>query len=216
MNIRAVALGGLLASGLAIAGPGLAQQKDAGWYIGGGLGRTNVNIDEAGLNAAATTAGAASAVTSSDENDTGWKLFGGYQFNKHLALELTYANLGRFNTTTTITGPAGTVSGKAKLENNWSGDLIGILPVGQGFSLFGRVGLLYSETKISAAATVPPVTVGLDTKDNDWNYKLGLGVGYEFTNNVGIRGEWERYRVSDGSGGKGDADLWSVSLRYKF
>jgi OOP family OmpA-OmpF porin len=222
MNMKNLAASAVAIAGLAVGGPALAQQKDSGWYIGGGLGQSRVNIDEAGINAGIVAQiPGLTAVTSSDETDTGWKLYGGYQFNKNIALELTYADLGKFNTFTTFTGVArGSGTGDIKLQNNWSGDVLGILPFGNGFSVFGRLGLLYSETKTSATATrtapLPVVTVGLSQSDNEWSYKFGLGVGYEFTPQFGIRGEWERYRVSDGAGGTADADLWSVSVRYKF
>jgi len=222
MNIKNFATGALVIGSLAVAGPALAQQKESGWYVGGGLGQSRVNIDEAGINAgiAALVPGLTS-VTTSDETDTGWKLFAGYQFNKNIALEASYADLGKFSTFTTITGAAtGSGAGDIKLSNNWSGDVLGILPFGNGFSLFGRLGLLYSETKTSATVTratpLPVVTAGLSQKDNEWSYKFGVGIGYEFTPQFGIRGEWERYRVSDGAGGTADADLWSASLRFKF
>jgi OOP family OmpA-OmpF porin len=51
---------------------------------------------------------------------------------------------------------------------------------------------------------------------NRTDYKLGLGAEFDFTKNVGVRGEWERYRVSDGFSGRTDVDVFSASLLYKF
>ena len=206
----------LAAFGLAAGTPALAQmKKDAGWYIGAGVGSTKTDIDNAGINASLIGIGFASAATASDERDTGWKLFAGYQFNPNFAVELGYADLGRYSFSST-TVPAGALSGSVKIENNWSADLLGILPVGSGFSLFARAGVLYSEAKGSAAGSGAVAVVQPSFKDDDVNYKLGLGVGYDFANNVGLRGEWERYRVPDGLGGHGDVDLFSVSLRFRF
>jgi opacity protein-like surface antigen len=70
-----------------------------------------------------------------------------------------------------------------------------------------------SETRVSytgAVAGTPPV------KDRENSYKLGLGLSYDLTKTVGVRGEWERFRVGDGAGGTQSVDLFSVSLRVRF
>ena len=48
------------------------------------------------------------------------------------------------------------------------------------------------------------------------NYKFGVGAEYDFTRSVGIRVEAERYRIDDAVGNKGDIDLYSLGLVYKF
>ncbi len=47
------------------------------------------------------------------------------------------------------------------------------------------------------------------------SYKVGAGVQYDFDKQLGIRGEWERYRF-DALGTKSNADMVSVGLNYKF
>ncbi len=42
------------------------------------------------------------------------------------------------------------------------------------------------------------------------------GLQYEFTQSVGIRAEAERYRVDDAVGNKGDIDLYTLGLFYRF
>lgn len=213
MNIKkAIALTGLVAATAGI--PPVAFAQDTGWYVGAGVGQSKIDIDEAGINAQLRALGAASATTSSDEKDTGWKLFGGYQFNKNFAVEGGYVDLGRFSAFST-TVPAGTLSLRAT-STAWNLDAVGILPFGNNFSLLGRVGVVRSETKVSAAGTGAVVVLVPNLKDHDTNYKLGLGLGYDFTKSLGVRGEWERYRVADGTGGRDDVDLFSVSLRVKF
>ena len=55
--------------------------RDAGFYIGGALGQSSFDVECA-------------RTTSCDDSDSSWKIFGGYQFNKHFALEFGYADLG--------------------------------------------------------------------------------------------------------------------------
>ena len=202
---------GLMAGALGTSGAASAQ-----WYIGGGAGKSKIDTDNTGIDSTIRSSGFATSTTTSDERDTGYKIFGGYQFHPNFAGEVSYANLGKFSTFTTTTGPAATGVGEIKIDNTWSFDLLGIAPLGNNFSIFGRAGLLYSETKQSATLTGPGGTVSVAFKDNDWNWKLGIGAGYEFTPQFGVRAEWERYRVSDGLGGHGDLDLFSVSARFKF
>ena len=216
MTLKRILGIGVAMAGLTVGGAAMAQMNLSGWYVGGGVGKSKVDIDNANISAQVLTVpGITSAATSSDDNDTGWKFFAGYQFHPNFAAEVTYANLGKFSFLTTTT-PTATFSGEVKIENTWSFDLLGIWPVGNNFSVLGRVGLLYAEAKSSLTGTGPGGRVILGGKEDDWNWKLGLGVGYEFTPQLGVRAEWERYRVPDGFGDKADADLFSVSLRFKF
>lgn len=207
-------ISGLIAVSGLIAGAPAALAQDQGWYIGGGVGVSKADVDEGSFNAGLIAAGFAAATTTSDEKDTGWKLFVGYQLNKNFAVEGGYADLGRFSAFST-TVPAGTLSTRFT-STAWNLDAVGILPFGNNFSLLGRVGVVRSETKVSLARTGAVVVLVPNLKDHETSYKLGLGVGYDFTKTMGVRGEWERYRVSDGAGDKSDVDLFSVSLRVKF
>jgi OOP family OmpA-OmpF porin len=203
----------VIAAGLAASVPALGQS----FYIGGGLGQTKADVDNAGFNAAvAGLPGVTGVGTVTDERDTGWKLFAGYQFHPNFAAELTYANLGKYHAVSTVQPGGGTIAGDVKLENNWSADLLGIWPFANNFSIFGRLGVLWSEAKVTLTGVGPGGVAGISTKDDDLSWKVGAGVGYEFTRQFGVRGEWERYRVSDGVGGRADVDLFSVSARFKF
>ena len=82
---------------------------------------------------------------------TGYKLFGGYKFNKNFALEGGYFDLGKFGFTAT-TVPAGTLNGNIKLKG-LNLDAVGILPIAEKFSAFGRVGLNYAQAKDSFTGT---------------------------------------------------------------
>jgi opacity protein-like surface antigen len=45
--------------------------------------------------------------------------------------------------------------------------------------------------------------------------KYGLGLQYDFNKQLGVRGEWERYRV-DIFDNKTDVDLYTLGVNYKF
>jgi OOP family OmpA-OmpF porin len=53
-------------------------------------------------------------------------------------------------------------------------------------------------------------------RKTDTNYKFGAGLQYAVTENFALRAEIERYRINDAVGNKGDIDLASVGLIYRF
>jgi OOP family OmpA-OmpF porin len=79
------------------------------------------------------------ANSSTDQKDTAYKLFGGYQFNRNVALEGGYFNLGH-NSFNALTSPAGTLAGESKVQS-LNLDLVGTLPISERFSALARIGI---------------------------------------------------------------------------
>jgi OOP family OmpA-OmpF porin len=83
-------------------------------------------------------------------------------------------------------------------------------------SVFGRLGLDYAQSRDSfnsygnIVATVPSASA------NSLNLKAGVGLQYNFIDSVALRGEWERYRINDAVGARGDIDFLSVGLVVLF
>ncbi len=199
---------------VAIGVPALAADTGTGFYLGGNVGQSRAKIDTGAISAGCVAAGFATCATSADEEDVGFKLFAGYRFHPNFAVEGGYFNLGKFNFTTVTTGPAATVAGEAKNDNGFNLDLVGIVPFDPSFSGFARVGAQTSKTTVSLA--VPGFAFSNSETKTSW--KAGLGLQYDFTKDIGARLEWERYRVpnGDGTGGKADVDLFSLGLVVRF
>src|SRR5262245_5537797 len=103
MTINKVAAIALVVGSLGASGSALAQST--GWYVGGGIGKSSADIDTAGINASIIRAGGAGVTgvaTGTDDNDTGFKLFAGYQLNPNFAVEVGYADLGKFSFISTV------------------------------------------------------------------------------------------------------------------
>src|SRR5665647_1718793 len=145
---------------------------------------------------------------SNDNNDYGYKLFGGYQFNKNFALEAGFFDLGQFGYTAT-TVPLGTLSGNIRLKGV-NLDLVGILPLADKFSVFGRLGMQYAQVKdnFTTSGAVAALTNPNPNKDA-LNYKFGVGAQYDFTKSVGLRVEAESYRINDAVNNFGNIDMYS-------
>lgn len=193
-----------------------AMAADSGWYGGVNVGASSSKIDDARITSGLQGLGYGSISISNDERDTGYKIFGAYKFNKNFALEGGYFDLGKFGfTATTATPGPGTLNGNIKISG-LNLDAVGILPINEKFSVFGRVGLNHAESKDSFSGTGVVAVLNPNPSKRDTNYKLGLGLQYNFTESLGMRAEAERYRIDDAIGNKGDIDLVSVGLVYRF
>jgi OmpA-OmpF porin, OOP family len=218
MGKRAIAVGVGIGLGLAI--PAGASAQESPWYIGGSIGQSRVKLDTGGLSSDLAAAGMANTGFSANETDTGFKLFGGYRFHPNFAVEGGYVDLGRFSADGTLTTfnfvPIVPLPTKVTIEVRQGLHLsaVGNLPLANRFSVFGRLGAynLRTETK----ATVAGSSSGESARNTGLLW--GLGAGYDFTGNVGMRLEWEKFnKVGDkDKTGQGDVGLLSVGLVYRF
>ena len=186
------------------------QAADTGFYIGGSFGKSKVSdFNGADVDAELASLGITST-TSTDDKDTGWKAFAGYRIMKYLAVEGAYTNFGEATANTVITAPtAGTFNTDLESES-WSISAVGILPLNDQFSLFARLGVNVWNIDISASGTGSGAVVVSDSEDGT-DVVYGLGAAYNITQNLSVRGEWERYDF-DGD----DVDLLSVGLAWAF
>ncbi len=199
---------------LAVIASPFATAADSGWYGGANIGQSRAKIDDARINSGLLANGFATSSIIDRDNSTGGKIFGGYQVNRNFALEGGYFNLGKFGYTAN-TVPAGTLNGNIRLQG-LNLDLVGILPITEKLSAFGRAGVIYAQARDSFTGTGAVNVTNPNPSKNQANYKLGLGMQYAFTDTLAMRAEVERYRINDAIGNKGDVDLFSVGLVYWF
>ncbi len=173
--------------GLTIA-PAAAQST--GFYVGGGIGITSIDVcgDLTALGA-----------TSCDDEDTGFKIFGGYNVNQNLAVEVGYVDLGE------ITASGGGATVRADIDG-FQVAAVGILPLNPQFSVFGKIGLLLWD--VSASASGPGGFASVS--DDGTDLMFGVGGSWNFLPQLSLRAEWERFDVDE------DADMFSVSIVYRF
>lgn len=192
----------------------IAQDSTTGPYIGANVGATRAQFNNDSINS--TLANQGFTVNSRTENNrsTGYKLFGGYQFNRNFAVEGGYFDLGRFNYALNTT-PLGTFSSDTRVRG-LNLDLVGMLPLSDQFSIFGRAGAAYAQSRANFAGTGVLPLNGSPTSRNDTNLKVGIGMQYAITEALAVRAELERYRVSDPVRNRGNIDMASIGLVYRF
>jgi OOP family OmpA-OmpF porin len=186
---------------------------NSAWYIGAGVGRSRASIDQQRLSQSLTANGATVTSFSTDERDTGYKLFVGKQLNRYLAVELGYFDLGKFGFNSTTSGN-GVLNGEAGFRGA-NLDLLAQLPLSERWSLLGRVGANYAKASTHFTGNRLTAVTDRDPSERKLNAKAGLGLEYKFSEALAVRGEVERYRVNDALNNRGDVDLLSVSLVYK-
>ena len=208
LRILSVAgLGSLLATST------FAQEGGYG-YGGLSIGQSRAKIDEARITASLLGAGLSTSAMSRDESGQGFKVFGGYQFNRNFALEAGYFNLGKFGFTST-TVPAGTLSGGIKLQG-LNLDLVGTLPLTERLSAIARVGGQYASTRDTFTGGGAVTVLNPNPSARSFNAKVGAGLQYEFSRSFLMRAEAERYRINDAVGNRGDVNMYSLSLVFPF
>lgn len=192
----------------------VAVAAEPGWYAGAGGGWTRSNVDAVGL-APRLPEEAPYTVTSFDRRDNGWKAFAGYQFHENFGVEGIYASLGKYTMTARIhQGTANETDEYAEAKPDaWCVAGVGTLPLPKGFSLLGKLGLCRwdDHPRITEGAVQVTERVAGST-GTDAMY--GLGARYDFTRNLGMRLEWERY--TNVIHGRKDVDLYSLNLQYSF
>lgn len=182
---------------LAMPCAGIAQ--DGQFYVGIGLGQAEANGVCDDIRAIVAGLG---TVSSCDEKDTAWKLFGGYQFNRHFALEASYFDYGSISASGQTFGVPFRLTGDTSAFGVAG---VGILPLGNQFSLFGKVGLLRTEIDVSASG----VGGSRSESDSETGLHFGVGAMFDLGRNFSIRAEWER-------NDEAEIDMVSVGFRFRF
>jgi len=195
-----------LAAVLLLTGVG-SQAAPGDWYVGLGYGLTSYDT---GIS---NTTGTASL----DEDDSGFKLFGGYNFNKNVAIELAYADLGK----ATLSGNPGDTfvldgilfafinSGSLDIE----GSLLSLAGVfthhfNDAFNLYGRLGLASWEADITANVSGGPAQ---SASEDGTDLFLGFGAGWNFAKTWAVKAEYELYSFDEE-----DVDMLSLNIVKTF
>ena len=200
----------------ALAGATAPVFAQAGWYAGLALGSSNVDLNASVV----AVSGATSTNFVSDQRDPGVKVFAGYRFNRHFALEGGYAWLGEFQATTQVTAPStGALNADIRVIGLFV-DALALLPIGERFAAYAKLGVLGSEVRTFRATSgtaTPAPGVSTNASTDAANLSYGLGAQYDFAKNVTLRVEWQLYAdVGDSNAGEFDVDLYSVGLLFRF
>ncbi|CAH1083997.1 outer membrane beta-barrel protein [Candidatus Nitrotoga sp. 1052] len=183
----------------AIAAPATGQSA---YYVGASVGQSEFKDIPPSL-------------TNVDDKDTGYKVYGGYQINPNWGVEATYFDLGKFtgNETAFNGSTVVPVSASSKVTA-WGLAGVFTAPISNGFSVFGKLGLVRSELKTNSSG----VGFSAHQKESSTGANFGFGAKYDFTPNLAVRAEWERLKKvgDDATTGETDMDFLSAGITFKF
>ncbi len=187
-----------------------ATPASAQFYVGAGVGQSNAT----GLTASGAATATKNYSATLDASANSWKLYGGYQFTPIWGVEVQYSDLGTRSGNMAFTGA---VVGNAKLTTStasqWGIAGTGTLPINNDFYLMGKLGATSNSTGDLTATVGTTSATAKGTSNTD--LLAGVGAGYNFTKNLGVRLEYENFGKL-GSGSSIRADNWSISLKASF
>jgi OOP family OmpA-OmpF porin len=169
-----------------LASAALAQSSQHG-YIGLNGGRAEYNTD-------------CGVLASCDNADGAWKVYVGGAVNDWLAVELGFVDMRH----------ADRAGGSSKARGvNLS--LVGQVPLGDMFHLYGKLGTTYGRTDVSAGVGQPVAT----GDDKGFGATGGVGAAIDFARTWTVALEWERQQFRF-VGGRQDVDLTSLGVIYRY
>ena len=194
MKIRITAA--LVLMSVALAPAAFSREPDSsGFYVGAGVGSFNAQIDD--INQIDDT------IDKWNEDDTAYKVFAGFRLNRFLSFEADYINLGK---------PSGSVVPGVNVDSSVDGFapyVIGTIPIGQHFEVFGRLGYYFYDANLRERDTLNgDVRFDEESEDLVW----GGGVGVIFGERFNLRFEYERFDLQR----LDDADALWLTAAWRF
>lgn len=175
-------IGILLLATLASAGAQAADDRNGG-YVGIAAGQAKTEIN-----------------SFIDDDDTAYKVFGGWSFNRIIAAEVGYFDGGD------ATATVGTQRRQVGADGFYAA-AIGSLPIGEYLSLFARLGYAYYDAELSAQGP----GISMSESDDDADLLYGLGATAHFTDAFDVRVEFEAIDVANAA-----FEMLTVSAIYRF
>jgi outer membrane protein OmpA-like peptidoglycan-associated protein/opacity protein-like surface antigen len=173
------------------------------------------------------------------DTDTTFSLFVGYQFVPWLAVEAGYMDLGKedvratgtytYLNPTTGAPPGGSFSSDLTFESSgWAVSVLPMLPLGDSWNLYGRLGYYMGDNKGSidfsgqdqdsnGADVGTPYVLKDHVSDNSGSFLWGAGVSYTWNQRVSMRLEYDNVAdVAEIGSDKTDVERFTLGLVYRF
>lgn len=174
---------------------GTAQAAESGFYIGGSLGQSTLKVPSDVVD-----------IPDFNEDDTGFKLYGGYNWNLalfNLGIEGGYIDLG---------SPTERINNDTRLNIEADGwNLVGLGGLNFGpFDFYAKAGWISWDASLSIQGIDPGFGMGsLSDSGSDLMYGIGARVAL---GSFHIRGEWEEFDIEDSD----SVYLFSLGVAWQF
>jgi OmpA family protein len=241
MNRRVTA--GVMVAGLGLVWGSGAQAEETGWYFGlsGGVTMTSqskhdldqdlVNEIAAGLADQGLQLTAASVASELDDSDKGWALHIGYRYNRWVAAEVGYLDLGKFvyanaMQLTVDDGPGGaaaqvfpaTSDARFTVTGPYA-SILGMYAINDAFDVHVRGGLLFADTRVRARSVLddfPDSFTSIEARDSSSEIFGGIGATWNINQSYSVRAEYLKFlNVGGDRTGENDYDMIDVAILFR-
>ena len=164
--------------------------------------------------------------TSTENTDLGYQALFGYRFHRFFSAELGLAQFGQLKSTAKADVDFGDGNGfvpsSIALTFTAGGPMlsaIGILPIGEKFELFGRLGYLFTSSERSLSSKVNGQTGSFGSaKGDSQNPVYGIGFAWHINQVYSIRGEYQQLDQlgQENRTGAEDVTVMGVGLIIRF
>ena len=188
--------------------PALAQYQASNAYLSLSLGQGNLEFEGEEINGAFVNTGTPYTwvIPSADDDDFIYEAMLGYNFFENFGMEVGYSEQGEYQATvvSTLSYRGGSESIPATSEiavSGWKVGLIGILPLGETFSLFAKAGLFAYDYDFESSFTRDGETTFFEESDDGNDAYYGIGGKWDFGGSLDLAVEAIQYNVDDLEGG---------------
>ena len=164
--------------------------------------------------------------TGTENTDLGYQALFGYRFHRFFSAELGLAQFGQLKSTAKADVDFGDGNGyvpsSISLTFTAGGPMlsaIGILPIGEKFELFGRLGYLFTSSERSLSSKVNGQTGSFGSaKGDSQNPVYGIGFAWHINQVYSIRGEYQQLDQlgQENRTGAEDVTVMGVGLIIRF
>jgi len=214
---------------------GSAVAADSGFYAGAGIGYGKININsdkiDNNFNSYTSSEELPLEIRNSDvgQGATPYSLTVGYKWMPYFATELSYIDLGNADYTgkvynTVLDENVGKIKGTWNAKG-WPVSVLGIWPIDESWSVFGRVGVFIGDVKLKAKAVYDggELVCGFDScaKGNESQSSTefigGVGTDFNFMDTWTARLEWQAMpSLGNNKVGDGNWNNIQFSILYNF
>ena len=180
-----------LAALVALGGSGAVAAQDeenpSGPYVGGGYGEFTVKLD--------SLEGVGDVLDDLDSDDSAFRVFFGWRFNRYFSLEADYVDLGSPRGNFDATGS----SGDYEVElAGFAGYAIGTFPIGI-FELSGKIGYYFHDVDLHVELDNVGSGDGdvIESDNSGEAFVYGVGAGVTFLEHINAQVEYELLDIDE-------------------
>lgn len=171
--------------------------QETGFYVGASLGQASYREACRDFD---TLVGVQGAFGCSSKQDGAAKVFAGWRFLRYLAAEVSYIDYGEVMAQG-VAGASVTATSAVKAAGL---SALGIVPLGDVYSVFGRLGLLQSRISMRSTGAV-----AASQDHGETELHVGIGALAQLGRRWAMRVEYERLNDSR-------IDLSTLGVQYRF